>query len=592
MFIFCDWETRARVDLKKHGVDRYAEDVTPFLFTYAIGDGPVQLWYPDQDPMPEDLRTALRDHYLVAFNSRFDRLVTRPAFDVPLEQWLDIGAQCQAWSLRGNLDQVCRGAGLPTKPRKGAQAMLAIADADLDLKTVTDETWDLFEEYAVHDVESLRGLWARTGKLTQEDWAAFHVSERINDRGLPVDVELAAACAKYRLEAQAENNAELERLTGIPKVSLAKQINAWVHANVIPSTQHLMEPEEGKLSLDSKRVLPRLIEENLEHGASDEIIDVLELLTHARSNVAVKFDKIVDQHVGGRIYGSFTFNGAGQTGRWSSRGIQVHNLTRAKLDNELEVINAVLDGAPLDTLRELSGQPINKMLERPLEVFRRSGDLYTESAQWMFQNPEGKRQASKVANLALQFGGAVGAYRAMARNYGLRPTNEEALDIVGRWRRANPWARAYWDQLITAARSTVRNQGGAIQVGRVALEYKPNLKALLLWLPSGRPLYYPRARFWTDPEDGREHLIFNRGQQVERLWHGKLMENAVQGCAADLLRNTLSRVEQHCVGHTHDEVLLEVVEPIDLETVMTTAPAWAEDLPLDAEVEVDDYYHK
>lgn len=248
-----------------------------------------------------------------------------------------------------------------------------------------------------------------------------------------------------------------------------------------------------------------------------------------------------------------------------------------------------------------SGDP---QAEEVLDVFRQGRDIYIREAAGIYRMPEDQigpeseeRQIGKVAILSLGFGGGVGAFAAMGRNYGVHMSEADAKRIVNAWRRANPWAVRYWAKLEDAYTRAMRNPGREFSVGRVTYLYDKTH----LWysLPSGRILCYPFARFeadgvsylkaaWKPSADAKEW-------PRARLWKGLACENITQAIAHDLLRHSLRQLSD-VVLHVHDEIVLEVENPdagvTELRDVMCAGPAWAEGLPLKAGVKVMTRYGK
>ncbi len=343
----------------------------------------------------------------------------------------------------------------------------------------------------------------------------------------------------------------------------------------------------------------------------------------------------------------------------SSRGVQVHNLPRSKMKNELDLLDMIARREPIEVLREYG--PLSATLAkliRPtiiapegktlvwgdwsaiearvlpwlantsrarkavLEPFENGEDLYLLNAAEIFDidleelteryadgDPEVERmrQGGKIGVLSLGFGGSVGAYRAMARGYGLRIANEEAKVIVDGWRSRNRWARAYWNQLEIAAFSAIDRHDTVFEAGRVKYIFYPGLMGgtLCCYLPCGRPIVYPKARIEMKERFGteKETITYLNGMGRSSMWYGKQAENITQATAGSLLRATLTRLEREedigeTVGHTHDEVIEE--SPVEqargvadrLKEIMTRGFDWTEGLPLKADIVTDWYYHK
>jgi len=264
--------------------------------------------------------------------------------------------------------------------------------------------------------------------------------------------------------------------------------------------------------------------------------------------------------------------------------------------------------------------------EKVLDIFRANDadpsrpDIYMTTAASILHKDvreitKAERGGGKVATLALGFGGSVGALQRMALNYKISLEAAEARRIVDAWRAANPWAREFWPALWNAALTAWESPGTVTRAGRITFAFKDYLGgSLFMKLPSGRLLTYPRPK-WRDvdvlDQDGkptgekRRELSFKRAHGRVHLWHGTLCENAVQGTAADLLRSTVTRIENNPAlaqmpirMTTHDEIVCEVAEVVAwkakaiLHREMLTLPVWAAGLPLASEESVCAYYTK
>lgn len=727
---FFDWETWSEADLTVVGGLRYVLDPTtsPLLLSWAIDDEPVKLWCPDlsADLVPEvwayvnsrmewvqmvppELIQLLRqpDGYLVAWNTAFDRQVWQqiatPELGFPeirVEQTLDCMCQAQASNLPGKLDLAGRALNLGQKTVGGSAAMKRFADRKQPLpgarvlidaapdraKAIADaiEIWSIYLDYSVQDTELLRDVWRVTRPLDATEWQEYWDNEHINDRGMPVDLEIAEAAVQYRAEEEAYTIERIKEITHgvITSPTLTKQINEWIFERLpddLAETMVKARDDEGYVTrlTGSKVVITQLIEDIDASDAppGDEVLELLELLQYGRSSSAVKFEKMLHQAVDGRLTGSYVFNGAGQTGRGSSRGVQVHNLVRDAMPNELDVLDMVVARAPIEHIRHLplskkkpdviraeeGRTPVSTVLSRLirptfvapekrmfvwgdwsaiearvmpwlansraaeqtiLDPYRNGEDIYVLNAESIFHVPaeqiaagyaahdpvfDSMRQAGKISGLSLQFGGSVGAYRAMARGYGVRVTNEEAQIIVDGWRARNRWARSFWDKCDEAARAAIESPLVMHKAGRLKLCFYPDLLggSLVMILPCGRPLVYPKCRFEKIERFGKEtwSITYLNGMGRSVTYGGKIGQNGTQAAAASILRATIRRLaaeekEAIVIGHTHDEILTEVDDDKAeafagrLKETMIRGFDWTEGLPLKTGIETDWYYHK
>lgn len=717
-FIYQDFETQSLLDLTITGSLKYVLDTSTraLLWSWAIDDDPLKLWCPDLSAelvpevwayvkgrmaavgaCPKEVVEALKrpDTYIVGWNEPFDfkvwRQVVVPDHDWPdiwLEQTLDAMAQGSASNLPGKLDMAGRMLGLGAKTVGGSAVMKRFADAaqplpgspaDIDAKMTAGyarekaiaaalEMWGLYCDYAFQDTGLMRDVWKCTRPLLADEWETYWTSERINDRGMMVDLDVCRGAVQYREEEAAYVASECVRLTGgaITSPTLTKQINEWVFDRLPDDLAEGMVKErddEGyvvRLTGD-KGVMTRLLEDIAlsDTPPEDAVVELLELLQFGRSSSAVKFEKMENQAVDGRIYDQYVFNGAGQSHRWSARGIQIHNLPRAYLDNELDVLDMIASRVPIEKLRELGpvSATLAKMI-RPtiiappgktliwadysavearvsawladsrgaekavLEPFRNGEDLYLLNAEAIFniprevlaerldaKDPEAKamRQASKVAVLALSYNGGVGAYKAMARGYGMRVSNEDAQVIVDGWRDRNKWARQFGEKIQDAMFSAIRHPGTYYPAGHAKYVFVPGLMGgtLCAFLPDGRPLVYPRAKIVKQEKFGKEQdtITYLNGMSRSSMWRGLALENLSQATAAALLRESIVRIDREetdgmIIGHTHDEIVMEVAEDKAEEVVkrlvakMTSGFDWADGLPLAAEPAMSYYYTK
>lgn len=501
--IFQDFETQSNLDLTIVGGVKYALDPSTraLLWSWGLDADPIKLWAPDlSDELhpavwayvesrvaavgecPAEVVEALKkpDTYIVGWNEPFDFKIWRQVVvadhdwpDIALEQTLDAMAQASASNLPGSLDMAGRVLNLGQKTIGGKGIMKRFADRNQPIPghksiCLTDSdveaaiaAWGLYMDYALQDTDLTRDIWNVTRPLDAEEWASFWASERVNDRGLPIDVDVCAGAIKYRAEEAEFVAQEVTRLTDgvVLKPTMTKQINEWLFDRLPDDLAESMvraRDDEGYVTrlTGDKGVMTRLLEDIQITDAppADEVIELLEVLQFGRSSSAVKFEKMLNQEVDGRLHDSYVFNGAGQTHRYSSRGVQTHNFPRSYLDNELELLDMVAARVPIEELREHG--PISSVLSkliRPtivapegklfvwadysaiearvtpwlaasrdadktvLELFRRGDDLYTVTAGDIFgvdpvdlerrleeRDPEAKsmRQASKVACIA------------------------------------------------------------------------------------------------------------------------------------------------------------------------------------------------
>jgi DNA polymerase len=497
--------------------------------------------------------------------------------------------------------------------------------------------------YCEQDVRTMRAVSQAMRPLSDEELADYHVNERINDRGVLLDLPLAQAAIRYASVELEEIESLVAELTEGEILSVrSPKMKQWVIDRVGPQSLKMMEvykDGEQKYSID-KSVRANLLtfaEENPDEIPA-HVADVIQCADDLWASSVAKFSRLAgladeDDH---RVRGAFVFAGGSATGRASSYGAQVHNFTRKCADEPDAVRHAMVRGHSItprfgkrvtDVLRSMLRPALipapgkqfvaadwsavearvtawasaDPQAEEVLQVFREGRDIYKREAAGIYRVAEDavdkeQRQIGKVAILSLGFGGSIGAFSAMGRNYGVVMAESDSRRIVDAWRRSNAWAVRYWGKLEDAYTRALRNPGREFTAGRVTYLY--DKQHLWYALPSGRILCYPFAKFdgdeityvkaaWKPAADATEW-------PRARLWRGLACENITQAVANDLLRNALRQLDD-VVLHVHDEIVLETSDPDapnTLKQVMCTPPAWAAGLPLSAEVEVMDRYGK
>ena len=650
--LYCDFETRSRCDLKSKGVYNYAMDLSTdvLCMSYAFDDEDVRTWLPGQ-PFPQ----AVANHtgQIRAHNAAFERLIFWYVLQVPfkLEQFYCTAAQARANCAPGSLEDVGRFAGASMrKDHRGAQLirLLSIPQADGTFR----EDADLMAEmvaYCESDVRAMRAISQALRELSADELHDYHVNERINDRGVLLDKPLALAAVRYA-EAEADDIQDIVREVTEGAITSVRspKMREWVLDRVGPQALKLAtvyKDGEAKLSIDKnvRANLLALAEENPDEVPA-EVAEVIQCADDLWASSVAKFARaaaLADEE-DSRVRGAFVFAGGSATGRASSFGLQVHNFPRKCAADPALAREAIVRGHKIvpkfgrrvtDVLKgmlrpALMAAPGKHLVvadwaaiearvtpwasdsthgRKKLGIFARGEDVYKHNAAATFRvNYEDvdkdQRQIGKVQELACGFAGGVGAFAAMGRIYNVILTESESRRMVDGWRRANPWAPVYWGKLEHAYSAAMRNPGREFSAGRVTYLY--DKQHLWYALPSGRVLCYPFARF---DEEGNityakaswKPAAYAKEWPRARLWRGLACENITQAVANDLLRHTLKRLEEEgldCVLHVHDEVVLETADPeaaaAALLKIMTTAPAWAYGLPLNAEVATMTRYGK
>ena len=650
--LYLDYETRSRCDLPSRGAYTYASDPSTEILcmAYAFDDEDVQVWTPGQ-PFPDRISQHFKDGQQIrAHNAGFDRLITEYVlcndFDVPrppLESWYCTAAQARANCAPGSLEDVGRFASVNMKKdHRGAQLirLLSIPQSNGTFRQDSALLAEMYS-YCRQDVVAMRAVSLAMRDLSDEELLDYHVNERINDRGVKVDVDLCEAAVRYADAEVLEIQQIVQEVTqGEIKSVRSSKMREWVLARVGDEAKKLMivhKDDEQKFSIDKsvRANLLALAEENHDEVPPD-VAEVIQCADDLWASSVAKFSRLqaLADVEDARVRGAFVFAGGSATGRASSYGAQLHNMSRKCTPNPEDARNAMVRGHQIvpkfgkrvtDVLKGMLRPSIiapkgrvlvaydwsaiearmtpwlakDRGAEDVLQVFRDGRDIYKREAANIYHIPEDQitkdqRQIGKVAILSLGFGGSVGAFSAMGKNYGVIMPESESRRVVDAWRRANSWAVRYWSNLENTYYKAMRNPGEEFKVARVVYMYD----GTHLWyaLPSGRVLCYPYARFEDDeltyaksawkPQADAKHW------PRARLWRGLACENITQAAAHDLLRHSLRVLDAEgieVVGHVHDEVIVECDEKdadrvsARLLEVMTTAPAWAEGVPLAAE---------
>jgi DNA polymerase len=629
--IWIDFETRSRCDLKAKGVYNYAQDLSTevLCMSYAFDDDEVQTW--TSGPLPD-----FTGHMIYAHNAAFERLIFWYVLqqNYPLESFYCTATQARANCAPGGLEDVGRFAGAAMKKdHRGAQLIRLLSIPKADGSFNNDPT--LMAEmiaYCEQDVRAMRAVSKAMRPLSADELADYHVNERINDRGLMVDVPLCQAAVKYAGAEMDEIQKIVAEVTEGQITSVrSPKMREWVLERVGPEAKKLMWTGE-KYSIDKTVRANLLAMENHDEVPSD-VAEVIQCADDLWASSVAKFSRLssLADEEDARVRGAFVFAGGSATGRASSYGAQVHNLPRKSAKDPEAVRTAMVRGHEIvprfekritDVLKKMLrpaivAAPGNVLIaydwsaiegrvhpwlsncpagEEKLDVFRSGLDPYKVNASATFRvdyaDVSGdQRQVGKVQELALGFLGGAGAFEVFGRAYGIHLSTGEVARAVEGWRRANPWAMQHGTQLEQAYLRAMRNKGHEFSAGRIV--YLFDGQTLWYSLPSGRVLCYPNAKFdeegnvtytkaaWKPAADATEW-------PRARLWRGLACENVTQAAAHDILRHSL-RALDGVIAHVHDEIVVECPESeaeataAHIHKVMCTPPAWATGLPLAAE---------
>ena len=629
--VYVDFETRSRCDLKSKGAYNYAQDLSTevLCMSYAFDDDEVQTW--TSGPLPD-----FTGHMIYAHNAAFERLIFWYVLqqNYPLESFYCTASQARANCAPGGLEDVGRFAGAAMKKdHRGSQLirLLSVPKAD---GTFNNDPTLMAEmiQYCEQDVRAMRAVSKAMRPLSADELLDYHVNERINDRGLMVDVPLCQAAVKYAGAEMDEIQKIVAEMTDGQITSVrSPKMREWVLERVGPEAKKLMWTGE-KYSID-KTVRANLLAMENHDEVPPDVAEVIQCADDLWASSVAKFSRLesLADEEDARVRGAFVFAGGSATGRASSYGAQVHNLPRKSAQDPEAVRTAMVRGHEIvprfekritDVLKKMLrpaivAAPGNVLIaydwsaiegrvhpwlsncpagEAKLDVFRSGLDPYKVNATATFRvaydDVTGdQRQVGKVQELALGFLGGAGAFEVFGRAYGIHLSVGEVARAVEGWRRANPWAMQHGTQLEQAYLRAMRNKGHEFSAGRIV--YLFDGQTLWYSLPSGRVLCYPNAKFdeegnvtytkaaWKPAADATEW-------PRARLWRGLACENVTQAAAHDILRHSL-RALDGVIAHVHDEIVVECAESdaevvsAHIHQVMCTPPEWAEGLPLAAE---------
>ena len=653
-----DIETYSSADLSKCGVYKYTEaaDFDILLFGYSVDGGPVQVVdLASGETIPAEVLAALTDDAVTkwAFNAQFERICLsrylrdhggfdNTSYSIPEDtvgNYLDPASwKCtMIWSAYMGLPLSLEGVGAvlglgKQKLTEGKELIRYFCQPCAPTKANGGRTrnfpvnapdkWAAFKRYNVRDVEVEMSIQEKLNKFPVPEavWEQYHLDQQINDRGVALDMELVRQAIAMDARSRTELTTAMKSLTALDNPNSVQQMKQWLSDN------GLMVDSLGKKEVT-----------DLLKSAPEELQKVL-VLRQQLAKSSIRKYQAMEKAVcaDGRARGMFQFYGANRTGRWAGRIIQMQNLPQNHLSDLAEaralVRSGDFDGVELlyedvpDTLSQLIRtafvpKPGCKFIVADFsaiearvlawfagehwrqEVFEKGGDIYCASASQMFKVPVEKhgvnghlRQKGKIAELALGYGGSVGALKAMgALDMGLAET--ELQPLVTAWRSANPNIVKFWWDIDRAAMNAVKYHMDG-EVCDVRFGYQSGM--LFITLPSGRRLAYVKPRLGTN-QFGSECITYEgigSTKKWERLetYGPKLVENIVQATARDILCYAMQTLS-HCfiTMHIHDELVIEADPRMSLDAVceqMGRTPPWAPGLKLRADGYETPFYKK
>jgi DNA polymerase bacteriophage-type len=653
-----DIESFSSVDLKKCGVYKYAEspDFEILLFGVSVDGGDVTVYdLASGDTVPEEIIRALSDDSVIkwAYNASFERVCLSvwlrrnypqhfSSYSIEgdtVRNYLDPSSwRCSlVWGAYMGLPLSLEGIGkvlklenqkmaegkaliryfcVPCKPTK------ANGGRTRNLPEHDPVKWSTFIAYNKRDVETEMAIQQKLSKFPVPDflWEEYHLDQEINDRGIQLDMALVEQAIAIDERSREELSAKMRQLTALENPNSVQQMKEWL-------TKHGLEVD----SLDKKAV------KELLKTAPPELAEVLELRRQLAKSSVKKYQAMQNAVCAdGRARGMFQFYGANRSGRWAGRLIQLQNLPQNHMTHLEDARSLVRSGdyALLSALYDSVPEVLSELIRTAfvprdgykfivsdfsaiearvlsflageswrLKVFAENGDIYCASASAMFHVPVEKhgqnahlRQKGKIAELALGYGGSVGALKSMgALEMGL--AEEELQPLVDAWRTSNPNIVQLWWDVDNAVKTTVRQRLDTETHG-IRFRYRSGM--LFIILPSGRQLCYVKPKMGTNKFGGDSVTYEGVGstKKWERIesYGPKFTENVVQAISRDILMYAI-RTLSHCfiVGHVHDELIIECGMDVSLDAVcdqMGRTPPWIEGLHLRADGYETMFYKK
>ncbi|HBH3842092.1 TPA: DNA polymerase [Clostridioides difficile] len=645
-----DIETYSDLDIKKVGVYRYVDSANfeILLFAYAFDNEEVKVIdLVNDEELPKEVIEALNDNKVIksAFNANFERTAISKFLNINLKpnEWSCTMIKALTLGLPGSLDSVSKalkfnedkqkmkeGKALiqyfckpckATKVNKGRTRNLPIHDM---------EKWNKFKEYCKQDVVVEREIRNKLSKYktTEREIKLWYLDQRINDTGIKVDTELienAIECDKRYTEKLTK---EAIKITGLNNPNSLAQLKKWL---------------SDKVGFEITSLTKESIPEILKQVDDENVVRTLELRklmskTSIKKYEAMKLAKGNDN----RVRGLLQFYGANRTGRWAGRLVQVQNLPQNHIEDldlarnllkegDFDLIELLYDSVP-DVLSQLirtafipseghrfivsdfsaiEARVIAWLAGEKwrLDVFNSHGKIYEASASQMFKVPiesikkgDPLRQKGKISELALGYGGSIGALTSMgAIKMGL--DEDELQPLVTTWRNANPNITKFWWDVDKAAKKAIKDRTIVeIQHG-IKFIYNPGV--LFIELPSSRRLSYLRPKIEPHTTFSGDKITYEGMEQTSKQWkridtYGpKLVENIVQATARDCLREAMFNVTDagySIVMHVHDELVIDVDKKggslEEVNSIMGKEISWAKGLPLKADGYECDYYKK
>ena len=642
--ISIDIETYSSADLTKTGVYRYVEspDFEILLFGYSVDGGEVEVVdLAAGEKIPKEIVSALTDDHILkwAFNASFERVCLSRWLGYETGEYLNPSSwRCSmVWSaymgLPLSLESVGAVLGLEQQKMREGKDLIRFFSKPCrptiknggrtrNLYYHDEEKWETFKAYNKRDVETEMGIQKRLGKFPVPDevWDEYHLSEEINDRGIGVDTDFVSHAIARDRDSSNDLRHRLQQLTALTNPNSVAQMKEWLSG-------HGLETE----SLDKKAVIELL------KDCPEDLREVLTIRQQLAKSSVKKYTAMENAVCAdSRVRGMFQFYGANRTGRFAGRLVQLQNLPQNHMEDladardmvcslSYKAISEKYDSVP-DVLSELVRtafvpQDGRKFIvadfsaiearviawfageEWRQKVFEDGGDIYCASASQMFKVPVVKngenghlRQKGKIAELALGYGGSVGALKAMgAIEMGL--SEEELQPLVNAWRNSNPNIVRFWWDVDSAVKSAIKRKT-VTQTHGITFTCKSGM--LFITLPSGRSLAYAKPRIGENRFGGES--VTYEGVGMTKRWERiesygpKFVENIVQATSRDILMYAMNTLRCcSIVAHVHDELIIEADKGMSLDAVckqMSRTPSWTPGLVLRADGYECEFYKK
>jgi DNA polymerase len=639
-----DIETYSSINLQKSGVYRYveADDFEIMLFGYSVDGGEVKVIdLMTGEKIPGDILDALTDEDITkwAFNAQFERVCLSRYLGYPFGSYLNPSSwKCSmVWSAYMGLPLSLEGVGAvlglekqkltegkdliryfcmpctPTKTNGGRTRNLPSDEM---------EKWQKFVTYNKRDVETEMLIQQRLIKFPVPDeiWDEYLLDQEINDRGIKVDMDFVKQAIATDEISYTKLMSQMQEITELDNPNSVQQMKGWLAENGL---------ETDTLG---KKAVAELLKD-----APDDLSEVLKLRQQLAKSSVKKYTAMENAVCAdSRARGMFQFYGANRTGRFAGRLVQLQNLPQNHMPDlkeargivksgDYETLEMLYEDIP-DTLSQLIRTAFvpkegNKFIVADFsaiearvlswlageqwrnEVFANGDDIYCASASQMFNVPVEKhgvnghlRQKGKIAELALGYGGSVGALKAMGA-LEMGNLEEELKPLVNAWRQTNPYIVKFWGDVDRAAKKCIKEKKSQ-EVQNIKFHYMSGM--MFIVLPSGRKLAYVKPRIGENIFGGES--VTYEGVGATKKWERiesygpKFVENIVQAISRDILMYAMKTLSTcSIVAHVHDEVIIEADPSMSLDRVckqMSRVPPWAKGLILDADGYECEFYKK